>query len=74
MGCALAEDAPYPPSGTRPQGALLVLPTELGSSSENRPAPQYAGTQYSAPQYLAPQTKPVNFTILFTVRDNILLY
>ncbi|CAH1391897.1 unnamed protein product [Nezara viridula] len=67
VGCALAEDAPYPPSGTRPQGALLVLPTELGSASENRPAPQYA-----APQYLAPQTKSQETENLQKASENAL--
>ncbi|XP_014287474.1 putative mediator of RNA polymerase II transcription subunit 26 [Halyomorpha halys] len=67
VGCALAEDAPYPPSGTRPQGARFVLPTEVGSSSENRPAPQYA-----APQYLAPQNQPQETENLQKVSENTL--
>nr|XP_024218158.1 uncharacterized protein LOC106691828 isoform X2 [Halyomorpha halys] len=34
MAYCLAE-APYPPSGTKPQGAVLVLPTEYGTPRAN---------------------------------------
>nr|BAN20456.1 unkown protein [Riptortus pedestris] len=46
IGVAVGEDAPYPPSGTRPQGPLLVLPS------------QALGRQYGLPQLQQPSDNP----------------